>query len=140
MNIKKLLGFEKPVPPTPEPLTEIKPQEQNWFLRYEQQIRDTKIAFKNLIAEPNPQDYETLPQGQYPEETDEVWVEMHSGEDGVRYTDLVGFVVLSRLREIVNNGYESMPTQVALKNGERFPVGSSAFKLARRRIVRTEPT
>lgn len=78
--------------------------------------------------------YETLHLGEYPQESDEVWVEAHSGDPGVRHDDLVGFIILSDLRKFLRStDHIYMSYRTDTKVGCEFPVGSTAIKIARRK-------
>ena len=89
--------------------------------------------FRALMKPANGGGYERIAIGEYPRESDEVWVEANSEDPGIRHDDLVGFVVLSELRQfLATTKWVAMFYRNALKGGCEFPVGSEAIKFARR--------
>lgn len=117
---------------TPEEEAAEKSQKEMWA-KWEEERAEAEETFRGMMKPPKEGSYERVALGDYPRESDEVWVEAYSRKAGVSHDDLTGFVVLSELRHFFNTSGEiHMLYREAIKQGCELPVGSSAIKFARR--------
>ena len=101
--------------------------------RWELDREREKQSFYDIRQAAAPENYKQVPMGEYPQESDEVWVEAWSGDAAVRGNDLFGFVQLAELRKyLLAAHWIVVPEREAIKGGCQFPVGSVVIKFARR--------
>jgi hypothetical protein len=83
--------------PAPKPKEQDSPPKVDW--RAIEADREKWVdRYKKMMKPRGDGLYDHICLGEYPEESDEVWVETWSGEPGVRHDDLAGWVVLSDCR------------------------------------------
>lgn len=101
----------------------------NW----EKDVAAEAETFLKLLKPRNDGAYQRVAMGDYPEESDEVWIEGQSGKAGIRHDDATGFIVLSDLRRfLATSQYFMAFYKEQIKQGCDYPVGSAAIKFARR--------
>lgn len=103
--------------------------------RWEEERVNAVREFRTLMKRVGPVgSYVQIPQGEHPQESDEVWIEASSGRPGYRHYDLCGWIILADLRKFFNrDSWVCFSYREEIKQGEDFPAGSSAYKFARRR-------
>ena len=104
-----------------------------FFAAWELAKEREKKSFYDIRQPAAPENYKQVPLGEYPQESDEVWVEAWSGDAAVKGNDLFGFVQLAELRKfLLAAPWIAVPEREAIKGGCQFPVGSAVIKFARR--------
>lgn len=129
--LRSFFGVQTP-PQVQEPPQEDASRRAMWD-GWEQDRVNAARKFQTLTKPTGRGKYERVDIGDYPAESDEVWVEAHSGDSGIRHDDLTGFVVLSELREfLATTPHIHLFYRDAFRDGCEFPTGSAAIKFARR--------